>query len=118
MRLLATLALVSALVAALAGAAEAKRAATPAELLGMLRAIQLSDPENPLGCTPLQATVSTVSPRYSAVRTIHLSRSCGDGAYLLVKQGNRWRIQTEASDWRCSVAPKGVVKDLFGSCLP
>ena len=117
MRLLAGLALVVA-AGALAGVAGAKRAATPVELVGILRAIQLGDPDNPFGCTPLRATVSTVNPRYAALKTIHLSRSCGDGAYLLVNHGSRWRIQTEASEWQCSVAPKGVVKDLFGACLP
>jgi len=117
-RLLATVALMTALTAALAGVADAKRAATPGEVLGMLRAIQLSDPDQPLGCIPLAAAVSSVDARYGVVRTIHLSRSCGDGQYLLVEQGTRWRIKTEASEWHCNAAPKGVVKDLFGACLP
>jgi hypothetical protein len=112
-----TLAFLAVGTAALSGAADAKRPATPAEVLAIVNAIQLADPETAVGCIPLRAVISTVDPRYAAVKTIHLSRACGDGGYLVVKTGSRWRIKTEASEWRCAVAPAGVVKDVFGACV-
>jgi hypothetical protein len=67
------------------------------------------------------AVVSTVDRRYGAVTVGGRGSACGDRSVLLVRSGGiHWSVVKEASEWYCNdrYAPRAVIKDLFGSCMP
>ena len=67
------------------------------------------------------AVVSTVDRRYGAVRVGGPGSACGDRSVLLVRSGaTHWSVVKEASEWYCNdhYAPRAVIEDLFGSCMP
>ena len=82
------------------------------------------------GCVHFVDRISSVDDRYAsfngepATKTAWLGRRCGsyayDGQMLLQRAADdRWRVIGEASEpFLCSAAPKGVIRDLFGWCLP
>lgn len=80
---------------------------------------------NHASLTPQQcysaAAVSTVDRRYGAVRVGGPGSACGDRSVLLVRSGGiNWSVLKEASEWYCNdrYAPRAVIEDLFGSCIP
>lgn len=67
------------------------------------------------------AVVSTVDRRYGVVRVGGRGSPCGDRSVLLVRSdGIHWSVLKEASEWYCNdrFAPRAVIEDLFGSCMP
>ena len=67
------------------------------------------------------AVVSTVDRSYGAISVGGVGSACGNRSVLLVRSGGiHWSVVKEASEWYCNdrYAPRAVIKDLFGSCMP
>jgi putative endonuclease len=117
-----TAAFVLAVLAAglVAATADARRKPTRGERIAIAAAIRRTHPDAPKRCYPLTITVSTVNKRYAAASfspVISCRTLVGDGVFVLrwVRQG-RWRILTEGSEHSCREAPRGVIRDLLGTC--
>ena len=117
-----TAAFVLALVVAglFAVAADARRQPTRGERSAIAAAVRRAHPTAPKRCYPLAITVSTVNKRYAAASfspIISCRALVGDGTFVLrwVRRG-RWRILSEGSEHSCREAPRGVIRDLLGSC--
>jgi hypothetical protein len=106
-------------------AAEGRRPAPPGEPTMMFVAIQTYASVTHASLTPGRcysaSVVSTVNRRYGSVRVGGPGSACGDRSVLLVRSdGIEWSVVKEASEWYCNdrYAPRAVIKDLFGSCIP
>jgi putative endonuclease len=117
-----TAAFVIAVVAAglVAAVADARRQPTRGERASIAAAVRRAHPTAPKRCYPLAITVSTVNKRYAAASfspIISCRTLVGDGTFVLrwVRRG-RWRILSEGSEHSCREAPRGVIRDLLGSC--
>jgi putative endonuclease len=101
-------------------AASARRKPTRGERIAIAAAVKRTHPAAPARCYPLSISVSTVNRRYASADFSHLA-SCralvGDGIFLLrwVRPG-RWRILSQGTEHTCSEAPRGVIRDLLGTC--
>jgi putative endonuclease len=109
--------LVAGVVTALASA---RRKPTRGERIAIAAAVKRSHPGAPARCYPLSISVSTVNRRYASADFSHLA-SCrtlvGDGIFVLrwVRPG-RWRILSAGTEHTCREAPRGVIRDLLGTC--
>jgi putative endonuclease len=105
---------------AVATVASARRKPTRGERAAITATIKRTHPNAPRRCYPLSIVVSTVNRRYAAADFSHVV-TCrtlvGNGIFVLkwVRRG-RWRIVSEGSEHPCREAPRGVIRDLLGSC--
>jgi putative endonuclease len=117
-----TAAFVIALLAAgvVAAVASARRKPTRGERIAISAAVKRTHANAPGRCYPLSISVSTVNRRYASADFSHVV-SCrtlvGDGIFVLrwVRPG-RWRILSEGTEHPCREAPRGVIRDLLGTC--
>jgi putative endonuclease len=101
-------------------AADARRQPTRGERSSIAAAVRRLHPDAPRRCYPLTITVSTVNKRYAAASfspVVSCRVMVGDGTFVLrwVRRG-RWKILSEGSEHACGEAPRGVIRDLLGSC--
>jgi len=99
-----------------AGRVRAARAATGATRRAMVRAAQRYARSNgPYRSFHVaRAVVSSVDRRWGAVRLVPPD---GNSATVLLKRsGGHWTAKALGTAFECDLAPRGVVKDLLGSC--
>ena len=103
-----------------ASVAAARRKPTRGERIAIAAAVKRKHPTAPARCYPLSIAVSTVNKRFASADYSHIA-GCrtlvGDGIFVLrwVSRG-RWRILSEGTEHPCGEAPRGVIRDLLGTC--
>jgi len=105
---------------ALTAVADARRKPTRGERIAITAAVKRTHSNAPQRCYPLAISVSTVNRRYASADFSHVI-SCrtlvGDGIFVLRWVGpGRWRILAEGTEHACREAPRGVIRDLLGTC--
>jgi hypothetical protein len=121
MKLVRMVALVSLAAALLAGSAIAKRAPTATEKAALTKAATayVHAHSSPVAkdATIAHVWVSTVNSQYARVDTS--SKTVGPGVMLLRLKGTTWKpFEFGTGGFFCGEAPKGVMKDLLGGCIP
>jgi hypothetical protein len=119
-RLVVSILLLCLCASVLAVAADARRRATRGERSAITAAVKRVNPGAPRRCYPLSIVVSTVNRRYASAefrRIISCRAEVGNGIFVLrrVRPGV-WRILSEGSEHFCREAPRGVIRDLLGTC--
>lgn len=108
------------LASALAVAADARRNPTRGERSAIAAAVKRKHPDAPQSCYPLTISVSTVNKSYASANysgRVRCRTMVGDGVFVLrrIRRGV-WRILSEGSEHFCREAPRGVIRDLLGTC--
>lgn len=103
-----------------AAAADARRRATRGERVAITSVVKRTNPNAPGRCFPLSIAISTVNRNYAsaAFRPIVSCRAqVGDGTFVLrrIRRGV-WRILSAGTEHSCREAPRGVIRDLLGTC--
>jgi hypothetical protein len=101
-------------------AADARRRATRGERIAIATAVNRVNPRAPGRCFPLSIAVSTVNRNYASAefrRIVSCRAVVGDGIFVLrrVRPGV-WRILSAGTEHSCRQAPRGVIRDLLGTC--
>jgi hypothetical protein len=105
----------------------AERPATTSEL-GAISALAERRYRRAVGCVTYAAHISTVDPRYARVdyvyprgQLLHPHGRCGlfvgNGEDIYVHAATGWRFVVSGTEFRCDVAPPGVVRSLIGACF-
>jgi hypothetical protein len=119
-RRLIAVVLVLTLAAAVAGTASAKRPPTPSERAAirsaMLAFIRMEGSPVAQDARVTRIRISTVNARYATAETF--AASAGYGVAVLRHRGGTWRVRQFGSDIGCGAAPKKVLQDLLGGCVP
>jgi hypothetical protein len=97
-----------------------KRPPTPSErtsIRGAMTAfIQMPDSPVAKDGRVTRIRVSTVNANYATAETF--SPSAGYGVAVLRKRGTTWNVRQFGSEIGCDAAPRQVLKDLLGGCVP
>jgi putative endonuclease len=104
----------------LSAAADARRSPTRGERAAIVAAVKRKHPDAPASCYPLLISVSTVNRNYASANyggRIRCRAVVGNGSFVLrrVRRGV-WRVLSEGSEHFCREAPRGVIRDLLGTC--
>ena len=101
-------------------AADARRRATRGERIAITSVVKRANPNAPARCFPLSIAISTVNRNYASAefrRMVSCRAVVGDGIFVLrrVRPGV-WRILSAGTEHSCREAPRGVIRDLLGTC--
>ena len=103
-----------------AAAADARRRATRGERIAITTVVKRTNLNAPARCFPLSIAISTVNRNYASAEfrpIVSCRAQVGDGIFVLrrVRRGV-WRILSTGSEHSSREAPRGVIRDLLGSC--
>jgi hypothetical protein len=101
-------------------AADARRRATRGERIAITAVVKRTNQNAPGRCFPLSIAISTVNRNYASAefrRIVSCRATVGDGICVLrrVRRGV-WRILSAGTEHSCREAPRGVIRDLLGTC--